>query len=205
MHQVTPVTTFGRTLRHSDFANKRIIIQLGYYPIGEKSWQRWRASSFTTDAMGTLAGRLKRRWLRERREDDGTRAMELYRQAYGLSENSDPAQAYYHGINIAFMNLVFNRSLPDAQIWARHAHEHCSAAAKTEIAPDAWRLATQGEANLLIGDVPSALRLYREAIATQPDPWQLESMYLQALETARQLRSKQVAGNLAQTFNKRLA
>ncbi len=159
----------------------------------------------TADAMGTLAGRLKRRWLRERREDDATRAMELYSQAYGLSEKLDPAQAYYHAINIAFLNLVFNGSLPDAQIWARRALEHCSAAAKTEIAPDAWRLATQGEANLLIGNFPEALRLYREAIATQPDPWQLESMYMQALETARQLKSKQVAADLAQTFNKTLA
>lgn len=159
----------------------------------------------TTDAMGTLAGRLKRRWLRERREDDATRAMELYSQAYGLSEKSDPAQAYYHAINIAFMNLVFDGSLPKAQIWARRALEHCSAAAKTEISPDAWRLATQGEANLLIGNFPQALQIYREAIATQPDPWQLESMYMQALETARQLKSKQVAVDLAQTFNKSLA
>jgi pimeloyl-ACP methyl ester carboxylesterase len=158
----------------------------------------------TTDAMGTLAGRLKRRWLRERREDDGMRAMELYSQAHGLSENSDPAQAYYHAINIAFLKLVFNVSLPEAQIWARRALEHCSAAAKIEMVPDAWRLATQGEANLLIGNFPEALLLYREAIATQPDPWQLESMYLQALETARQLKSRKVAADLAQTFNKML-
>jgi pimeloyl-ACP methyl ester carboxylesterase len=158
-----------------------------------------------TDAMGTLAGRLKRRWLRDRREDDATRALELYSQAYGLSEKSDPAQAYYHAINIAFMNLVFKGSLPDAQIWARRALEHCSAAAKTEVSPDAWRLATQGEANLLLGDFPQALQLYQEAIATKPDPWQLESMYMQALETARQLKSKQVAADLAQAFNKSLA
>ena len=98
-----------------------------------------------------------------------------------------------------------SRSRPDAQIWARGALKHCSAAAKTEIAPDAWRLATQGEANLLIGNFPEALSLYREAIATQPDPWQLESMYMQALEIARQLKSKQVAADLAQTFNKTLA
>jgi hypothetical protein len=159
----------------------------------------------TADAMGTLAGRLKRRWLRERREDDATRAMELYSQAYGLSKNLDPVQAYYHAINVAFMNLVFKGSLPGAQIWARRALEHCSAAAKTEISPDAWRFATEGEANLLIGKFAEALRLYRGAIATQPDPWQLESMYMQALETARQLKNKQVAADLAQTFNRSLA
>jgi pimeloyl-ACP methyl ester carboxylesterase len=159
----------------------------------------------TTDAMGTLAGRLKRRWLRERREDDATRAIELYSQAYGLSEKSDPMQAYYSAINIAFMKLVFNVSLPDAQIWARRALEHCSTAAKTEISPDAWRFATEGEANLLLGNFPQALQLYRESIATQPDPWQLESMYMQALEVARQLKSKQLAADLAQTFNKSIA
>ena len=131
--------------------------------------------------------------------------MELYSQAYGLSEKSDPAQAYYHAINIAFMKLVFNGSLPDAQFWARRVLEHCSAAAKAEVSPDAWRLATEGEANLLLGDFPQALQLYQEAIATKPDPWQLESMYMQALETARQLKSKQVAADLAQAFNKSLA
>jgi pimeloyl-ACP methyl ester carboxylesterase len=159
----------------------------------------------TTDAMGTLAGRLKRRWLRDRREDDAARALELYSQAYNSTEKSDPAQAYYHAINIAFMNLVFKGSLPNAQIWARRALEHCSAAAKIELSPDAWRLATEGEANLLLGDFPQARQLYREAIATEPNPWQLESMYMQALETARQLESKQVAADLAQTFNKTLA
>jgi pimeloyl-ACP methyl ester carboxylesterase len=159
----------------------------------------------TTDAMGTLAGRLKRRWLRERREDDATRALELYSEAYSLSEKSDPAQAYYHAINIAFMNLVFKGRLPDAQAWARSALDQCFAAAKDELSPDAWRLATEGEANLLIGNFPQALQHYREAIATEPDPWQLDSMYMQALETARQLKSKQVAADLAQTFNKTLA
>jgi pimeloyl-ACP methyl ester carboxylesterase len=159
----------------------------------------------TTDAMGTLAGRLKRRWLRERREDDATRAMELYKRAYDLSKKSNPAQAYYHAINIAFLNLVFNGSLPDAQIWARHALEHCSAAQKIETNPDAWRLATEGEANLLIGNFAEALQRYRAAIETEPDPWQLESMYTQALETARQLKDKVVAADLARTFNKTLA
>ena len=157
------------------------------------------------DAMGTLAGCLKRRWLRERREDDGTRAMELYQQAYDLSKTSDPAQAYYHAINIAFMNLVFCGSLAAAQSWARRAGEHCSAAAQVEISPDPWRLATQGEADFLLGNFRPALQSYREAIAIAPDPWQLESMYRQALETARQLKSKQAAEDLAFLFNKSLA
>jgi pimeloyl-ACP methyl ester carboxylesterase len=156
----------------------------------------------TTDAMGTLAGRLKRRWLRERRKDDATRTMELYNEAYGLSEKSKPQQAYYHAINIAFMNLAFKGSLPAAQAWARRALEHCSAAEKIETNPDAWRLATEGEANLLIGDFSKALQLYGAAIATQPKAWELESMYLQALETARQLKNEQVAADLAETFNK---
>jgi hypothetical protein len=44
------------------------------------------------------------------------------------------------------MNLVFNGTLPDAQIWARRALEHCSATAKIQPDPDAWRIATEGEA-----------------------------------------------------------
>jgi tetratricopeptide (TPR) repeat protein len=107
-----------------------------------------------TDAMGTLAGRLKRRWLRERREDDATRAMELYNEAYRLSEEKDPAQAFYHAINIAFMDLAFRGNLSEAQVWAGRALEKCSAAAKNEIIVDPWRPATQGEASLLMGNFP---------------------------------------------------
>jgi len=41
-----------------------------------------------------------------------------------------------------------------------------------------------------------------KAIAAQPDPWRLGSMYMRALEAARQLKSKQLATDLAQTINK---
>src|SRR5262249_52417246 len=51
-----------------------------------------------TDAMGTLAGRLKRRWLLDHREEDYHRALQLYSDALELSKEA-PDQRYYHAIN----------------------------------------------------------------------------------------------------------
>ena len=161
-----------------------------------------RRKSSYTDAMGALAGRLKRRWLRERVEADADRALKLYRDAYELSKDSDPHQAYYHAINVAFIQLVYKKDFGAVEEWARRTLEHCSSAAgKLGDAP-AWRFATEGEAKLLLRHSEAGFADYRQAIAVQPDPWQLESMFMQALEVARQLEDKELAVHLAAIFNK---
>ena len=153
-----------------------------------------------TDAMGTLAGRLKRRWLRERIKSDAERASDLYRQAYQLSKDTDPHQAYYHAINLAFMELAFRRNYAEVKLWAHRALDHSAAAAGKLGDARAWRFATEGEANLLLGEIDTAMLRYRDAIAEHPNPWQLESMFLQALEVARQLEDTTLAERLANVF-----
>jgi len=58
--------------------------------------------------MGRAGRALKRRWLLEHRLSDATRAFALYQKAYSLAAaRGDHAQAYYHGINVAFMELAY--------------------------------------------------------------------------------------------------
>jgi pimeloyl-ACP methyl ester carboxylesterase len=134
-----------------------------------------------TDPMGVLAGRLKRRWLVERRRADAERARSLYREALALAESKpDPSQAFYHAINCAFMELAYGSDVTAAREFARTALDYCTKSdAKT-----GWRHATEGEAYLYLGDTQAALAAYRRAVTLSLQPWQASSMYQQAVRAA---------------------
>ncbi len=144
--------------------------------------ERYRGTN--TDPLGVLAGRLKRRWKHEHHEEDGLRARDLYARAYGIAKaaGNDP-QAYYTGINAAFMVLALDPASPAArrrsQEWAARALDHARRSPEEK-----WRLATEGEANLILGDPDAALDRYRAAIATGPSPRELSSMFQQAYHIA---------------------
>ena len=120
----------------------------------------------STDALGVLAGRLKRRWLVERRSADANRALQLYNEAYSLSRttNNHP-QAFYHGINVAFMTLVHLHDHAAARAMAKSILVHCAHAPAEK-----WRLATEGEAYLMLGKTTQAYQKYRRAIQREPTP-----------------------------------
>jgi pimeloyl-ACP methyl ester carboxylesterase len=137
-----------------------------------------------TDPVGVLAGRLKRRWAHDRREADGKRAHELYSRGYAKAHaaSNDP-QAFYMAINVAFMELALDPGNPAAR--QRSAERAAKALGHTRRSPDdKWRRATEGEANLILGDTDAALENYRAAIATQPSPRELSSMFQQAYHIA---------------------
>jgi pimeloyl-ACP methyl ester carboxylesterase len=151
-----------------------------------------------TDPTGVLAGRLKRRWLLERRDEDAKESTRLYRQALDQSrEAKKPAQVYYHAINVAFMEWAHNADRPAAQELAHVALAACA------LAPlDRWRLATEGEASIILGDDQAALTAYRGALELKPSPRETDSMYQQAtfeldladnLELARTLQALFIA------------
>jgi pimeloyl-ACP methyl ester carboxylesterase len=149
-----------------------------------------------TDAMGTLAGRFKRRWRQQGRLEDGQRAQELYRQALATAEaNQDPAQSFYLAINVAFMDLAFDRNLEQARQSARCALGHCARAYR-----DVWCLATEGEAYLYLGQDEESLEGYREALAREPQPWQVASMFHQAVAVAELLDNETMAERLRELF-----
>jgi pimeloyl-ACP methyl ester carboxylesterase len=153
-----------------------------------------------TDAMGVLAGRLKRRWMVEHREDDAKRARELYTNALNLAEEAGDkpeahAQAYYHGINVAFMELTYGNDREAARAMAKRVLDHCKRAQR-----DRWNLATQGEASMHTGEDEEAVSRYREAVETNPTPRELGSMYRQAIVVARHLGKEKVEKRLEDLF-----
>lgn len=156
-----------------------------------------------TDVMGILAGRYKRRWIAERRLNDYERAFELYNQAYNISvEKQKHAQAFYHGINLAFLSIAKDGDRAAARKYSEQILDHCEKASAEEspTKPDAWRLATQGEAHLYLGNIGRAIDAYRAAVATEPTPRQLDSMYQQAFFATGILGDEAAAILLGQIF-----
>jgi tetratricopeptide (TPR) repeat protein len=143
-----------------------------------------------TDVLGVLAGRLKRRWLVNREEADYQSAAKLYRQAYDQAIGSEPPdsdQAYYHGINLAFLELAhaqnYSAAVQKARQLATDVLSHCEKAQDPR--QKLWRVATEGDALTILGRWDEALRKHREVIAMNPKPWQALSIEEQAIRTAR--------------------
>lgn len=163
------------------------------------------------DALGTLGGRYKRLWVQEQRAEDGERAEELYRTAYERTRESNPAQAYYHAINLAFLALARGSQddperVQRAQALARQALEHCAQAqqqwAGSEPASQRWwRIATEAEAHLYLGDRAQALAGYRKALTGAPDPWQRGSTFAQAFLVSGVLEDEALGQELAALFD----
>ena len=138
----------------------------------------------TLDAVGVLAGRLKRRWLFSRVKADYDRALELYLGARQKAfEQDDLAQAYYYGINVAFLKLmvgpVHQCISEETRAAAELARSFAKRAQKT-----AWSLATVGEAFLMLGDLDEALVAYQRAREMSRTVRAQQSMFAQALEVA---------------------
>lgn len=138
----------------------------------------------STDALGILAGRIKRRWLVERAATDLSRAKELYAEGLSRSEASENHnQACYHAINFAFLELMSSSAdsgtSEAVRSMAMRAQKHSICARLTH-----WTLATQGEACLMLEDIDRATTLYARAIALAESPRHIDSMYLQATQVA---------------------
>ena len=150
-----------------------------------------------TDPLGVLAGRLKRRWLVEHRRTDAEQALALYRNGLTHAEaNGDPAQAQYHAINCAFMELAFAESLKACREYAARALTHCANASA-----GVWRFATEGEANIYLGNHAAAREAYARAVALNPSPRQTGSMYQQAFRAADLMDEDALAVELRALFD----
>lgn len=151
-----------------------------------------------SDALGTLGGRLKRKWRVERRAADAASALEYYQEGYRLAlEQQDSSQAYYLAINTAFMSLLFQRDLVTARTWAERALASCHDAAHDT---SLWRITTEGECLLVLGQNDQALSYYQYALAKGGNPWELRSAYEQAYLIAEHLGQQQTCQDLQQLF-----
>jgi pimeloyl-ACP methyl ester carboxylesterase len=136
-----------------------------------------------TDARGTLAGRRKRTWLAEGLREDGEAALELYQQSLAeAAAAGDHDQAYYHAINVAFLELAYHDDRAAARTAAQQAIDE---AAQAE--PGFWRTASEAEAQLYLGDMAKAVEGYSAAVALEPQAHELESAYAQATRVAAEL------------------
>lgn len=138
----------------------------------------------TLDAVGVLAGRLKRRWLFSRAQADYDRSLALYEEALQRAvELKELEQAYYHGINIAFLKLMRGPEHVGVSEETREAAKLARMFAKK--APEtSWSLATIGEASLMLGELRKGLVAYERARKTAGTVRAQQSMFSQALQVA---------------------
>jgi hypothetical protein len=155
-----------------------------------------RTSSLGTDVKGTLAGRRKRTWVAEGLREDGEAALELYTQSLAEAVAAgDHDQAYYHAINVAFLQLAYKDDREAARITAQAA---LGEAAQAE--PGYWRTASEAEAQLYLGDTAKATEGYRAAVALNPEAHELESAYAQATRIAAELDNADLQAQLDGVF-----
>ena len=156
-----------------------------------------KANPRGTDPIGVLAGRLKRRWLVDHKRADAEQALSLYGQALERAETKqDAAQSYYHSINCAFMELAYGSDLTACRAYAQRALTHAAKAVD-----DVWRRATEGEANLYLGNTAAAVDAYHRAFALNPEPWQATSIYQQAFRAADLVGEEDLAAQLKAMFS----
>ena len=155
----------------------------------------------STELAGVLAGRLKRIWLADpdMGADAGLRAFDLYKEAYRVAATkADSAQAYYNGINFAFLTLALKGSRAETRQIALDVLAHCMRAPR-----DKWRLATEGEAQVYLGDRDAALARYAAALEAGPDSREVDSMYRQSVWAARLLQDDALEVRLRALFERR--
>ena len=138
-----------------------------------------------TDVLRVLAGRLKRRWWLTSNADDLEDARKLYHQTYDLSVTKNPPdhdQAYYHGINLAYLAVAARRDFNAARAMASKVLDHVARASDPGLKQ--WRPATEGDALMILGQTDEAIAKHQQAAAQELKPWEASSMEEQALRVA---------------------
>ena len=155
-----------------------------------------------TDVVGTLVGRIKRRWLQDGKTEDAEWALSLYETALNINcslpetpETID--QIFYHAINVAFLKQVAFDQSEQAKSMAQLALAY----ARKRVPPDVWSVATQAEAFLYLGDYQEGLAKYQEAISLRPETWKLLSTGQQAQQIASRLGRHDLQDKLKTLFD----
>jgi predicted alpha/beta hydrolase family esterase len=154
-----------------------------------------------SDVLGAMAGRLKRNWLFSGRlKADAEGAKTYYAKGYDIAKKADDLQqAYYHGINLAFLSLVFDRDQKKAKRLATEVLAICERVRK-EGGADEWVDATEGDANLILGAIDAALKAYGRFLDKGNDLWKVSSTYLNARTIAADAGDKELGRKLGALF-----
>ena len=116
-------------------------------------------SKVNTDVMGLLAGRLKRKYLKEFNLKDAEEAMGIYSKALDMAESEQNFnQVYYHAINLAFLSLVAGGNESKMIDYAKISLE-----AADKCRNNLWKYATIAEANMYLDNMDKAREYYAKA------------------------------------------
>jgi pimeloyl-ACP methyl ester carboxylesterase len=158
----------------------------------------------TSEPWSVLGGRYKRRWLLERSEMDLASALYSYGEGLRLSVDeagnaTNPGQAMYAAINLAFLELM---RVPSNQIRmpavARDFAQRASLYANSAES-GLWRLATEGEAWLYRENIEAASAAYATAIELAK-PREIDTMYTQALRVCERIGDKGFLTEIQRVF-----
>ena len=130
------------------------------------------------ETQGILAGRFKRRWLKDRNAVNiGAQALNIYRKAFASAKaTANTEEAFYNGINAAYLDFALGGQ--DYKSIAEEVRAICEAIQ----APDYWSVATLAEARLLLRQYDAALKAYQGARQQQHGPRHWTSTGQQALD-----------------------
>jgi predicted alpha/beta hydrolase family esterase len=139
----------------------------------------------STDFMGILAGRYKRRYLTGYLESDKTKAIEIHTKALELSQQKkDALQIFYHAINLAFLHLHGNNDKTKMKEYAQLALDN-TLLSNNE---DMYEVATKAEASLYLNKWSEAQTYYTQArVKAGNDARAISSMYLNAFNACKAL------------------
>ncbi len=137
-----------------------------------------------SDPRAVLGGRLKRKWLHNRRTSDAKMAMDRYNEAYDMAVAAkDDGQAYYAAINLAFLKIAFgsasSQARSEGEVWADKALHHTG-----KVPVSKWQQATRGEACMVKGDIEGSMEGYSQALNWHPSQREVMSMAQQAYHLA---------------------
>jgi hypothetical protein len=138
-----------------------------------------------SDVLGALAGRRKRRWWLRREAEDLQAARDLYQSGYDQATRKavpDHDQAYYHGINLAYLALAGDHDFAVARRIAEQVLTHCANALDPE--RRRWILPTEGDALIILGNTMKGLEKHQRASQQLLAGWEAQSMEDQALRVA---------------------
>ena len=155
-----------------------------------------------TDVSGTLAGRIKRRWVQNGDEADALWAFGLYKTALLTAQSAVETQhtigqIFYHAINLSYLNQVAFNKPAEAKEMAALGLKY----ARRKHPADVWSIATEAEAWLYLGDYQEALSKYREMVALTPEKWKLASTGQQAHQIAAKLNRADLQQQLSNIFD----
>lgn len=116
-------------------------------------------ASYSSDSLGILGGRYKRKYLLEGLQADIDKSFQYYNAALNIAQTERyNKQVFYHSINLAFLFIVAQNNETKMKEYAQLALNNCNSEQK-----DMWELATIAEANLYIGNIVLAEEFYKKA------------------------------------------